>query len=211
MSWIKRPEIPVLIAGIVGFLILFEYHFRIPAVSTVTGYLANWVTVIAGFALGTGLLSLMLLHGRHVARRTPGEWYFSVWWFAMFTSMSAVGLALGMSSTAYSWMFSNILTPLYMTVASTTAFFIVTAAYRAFRARTLDATVLLLTAGFVMLQNAPVGGAISPILPQIGEWISMIPNVGARRALILGTGIAGISLALRTFLGMERSYMGEGG
>jgi hypothetical protein len=208
MSWIKGREIPVLIGAIIGFTILFEYHFKVPAVTTFVNYTTAWMTIIAAFALGVGLISLFLIHGRNISRRTEGEWYFSIWWFTVFIIMSAIGLTLGMASSPYTWMFNNLTVAVWKTVSSTTAFFITTAAFRAFRVRNWEAATLLVVAGLVMMGNAPIGGVISPLFPQIGDWIKMVPNIGARRGLLIGVGVSGVALALRTFLGYERGHLG---
>ena len=208
MSWIKGREIPVALTGLCGFIILSEYYFDISILTTTSSYLTSWVTIILAFALGVGLISIMRSHFRNISSRKSSDWILSVYWFALFIIMSAVGLIYGASSSSYTWMFNNLLVPVWKTVSSTTGFFIIIAAYRAFRVRTWESTVLLFAAAFIMLENAPIGGVIWSTFPVIGSWIKMVPNIGARRGINIGMGVAAVSLGLRTFLGYERGHLG---
>ena len=102
------------------------------------------------------------------------------------------------------------------TMFSLLAFFIASAAYRAFRARTLEATLLLAAALIVMIGNAPVGDLIWNTIMPVGDnlpsaarqWILDNPNLSARRGIILGISLGVISQSIRIILGIERSYLG---
>ena len=100
------------------------------------------------------------------------------------------------------------------------AFFIASAAYRAFRARTFEASLLLVTALIVMIGNVPIGdlfwNTILSGLPwdngvsDTKQWILDNPNLSARRGIILGVSLGAISQSIRILLGIERSYLGGG-
>ena len=98
------------------------------------------------------------------------------------------------------------------------AFFIASAAYRAFRARTLEATLLLIAGILVMFGNVPISNVIwgrltswFPDLPSaVKDWILENPNLASRRAIYLGIGLGSISQGLRIILGIERSHFGGG-
>jgi len=95
-----------------------------------------------------------------------------------------------------------------MTIFSLLAFFIASAAYRAFRLRTLEASVLLIVGTLMLLGRAPIGGAMWSGFPDIATWLMDVPNVAGQRAIMLGVAIGAISLCLRQLLGVERGYMG---
>ena len=101
------------------------------------------------------------------------------------------------------------------------AFYIVSAAYRAFRIRSGEALVLMIAAVIVMLTPLPLGIAITNWIPEhsfwgnfrierIGEWLLMTVNSAALRAIAFGLGIGGLAMSLRIWLSLERgTYFGQ--
>ena len=182
----------------------------------------NWARVVGIFALVIGVGALVKLHFRRITRRSDG-WYYSIVVFAGILVAGAAGIIGGPRGSLYVWIFDNIFAPLDATMFSLLAFFIASAAYRAFRARTLEATVLLAAAIIVMLGRVPIGNFLwqniapqalvskAPFLPEtITEWIMSGPNMAARRGIMMGAALGAISTSLKIILGVERSYFGGG-
>ena len=97
------------------------------------------------------------------------------------------------------------------------AFFIASAAYRAFIARTIESNLLLVAAILVMLGNTSIGSFLTGWLPEslkflhlphIKEFIMRYPNTAGQRAIMIGAGLGIIGSSLRIILGIERSYLG---
>ena len=106
------------------------------------------------------------------------------------------------------WINTNVFNPLARSMYAILGFFIVTASYRAMRAHTLEATLLLLSGFAVMLTNAPIGAIIWSGFPVIGKWILNVPSNAVNRGLLIGVGIGSVLYGIRVILGKERSYLG---
>lgn len=90
------------------------------------------------------------------------------------------------------------------------AFYLVTAAYRAFRLTSIDAGVMMITATIVLLGMAPVGDWITLKLPgylQLSawqDWVLRVPNTAVQRAVGIGATGGGLAAGLRMWLGLGR-------
>lgn len=109
----------------------------------------------------------------------------------------------------FNWIYDHIFFPCNATMFALLAFFIASAAFRAFRMRNLESGLLLGAAILVMLGLVPIGRALSPIFPEIQEWIVDIPNNAGRRAIMMGAALGAIATGLRVILGLERSHLGS--
>lgn len=115
----------------------------------------------------------------------------------------------GPSGRVRTWMYNYVFYPCNATMFSLLAFFIASAAFRAFRARNTEAALLLGAGILVLLGRAPIGALISDYLPEITNWVIDVPNNAGRRAIMMGAALGGIVTGLRIILGMERSHLGS--
>jgi hypothetical protein len=88
-------------------------------------------------------------------------------------------------------------------------FYVCSAAYRSFKLKNLEASLLLGAAVLLMLAQAPVGDAIFPGISKVGEWILTVPNSAGMRGIRLGAGIGAYAASIRVILGLERSWSGS--
>lgn len=117
----------------------------------------------------------------------------------------------GADGRVRTWIFDHVFAPCNATMFALLAFFVASAAFRAFRARNLEAGLLLASAIVVLLARAPIGAAIADWLPDLSQWILDVPSNGSRRAIIMGAAVAAIATSLRVILGLERSHLGGDG
>lgn len=108
------------------------------------------------------------------------------------------------------WVYDHVFSPCNATMFALLAFFIASAAFRAFRARNTEAALLLGAAILVLLGRAPIGSLLHENLPYITNWIIDVPNNAGRRAIIMGAALGAIVTGLRVLLGMERQHVGGG-
>ncbi|OQX92568.1 MAG: hypothetical protein B6D58_02470 [candidate division Zixibacteria bacterium 4484_95] len=106
------------------------------------------------------------------------------------------------------------------TMFSILAFFVASASYRAFRAKSREATILLIAAFIILLGRTPIGDYITFWLPGwlnffhipiLANWIMAIPNLAGQRAIMIGISLGVVSMSLRLILGIERGYIGSEG
>ena len=94
------------------------------------------------------------------------------------------------------------------------AFFVASASYRAFRARNVESTMLLVAAFVLMLGRVLISDWISGWLPEgymlgdLADWVMDFPQTAGQKAIMIGIALGVASSALRVILGLERAYMG---
>ncbi len=216
-----RLQIPLLITFLAG--VFMAVQFFVPHDLGVTAYteLLNWGRIIGAFALVLGIQSLLRTHLEKVRRRRH-DWPYSMVAIVSFVFMVIIGIGFGSDpGSAFDWLFNNVQVPLDATMFALLAFFIASAAFRTFRARSTEATLLLVAAIIVMLGRVPgsllvlfgqtsVGEWLHLTMPDVSEWIMNFPSVAAKRGIIFGVARGSIATALRIMLGIERSHLGGG-
>lgn len=114
----------------------------------------------------------------------------------------------GADGRVRTWIYDHVFAPCNATMFALLAFFVASAAFRAFRARNVEAGLLLGAAIVVLLARAPIGAQLSDWLPDLAQWILDVPSNGSRRAIMMGAAVAAIATSLRVILGLERSHLG---
>lgn len=88
-------------------------------------------------------------------------------------------------------------------------FYIASAAFRAFRIRSMESAIMLTAATLVMLGQIPFGLWISEDLPTIRLWLLQVPSSAAFRAIKIGASVALLSMACRMWLSIESGSFAE--
>jgi len=221
----RRKEIPIALTTLLALVVIFSVFFKVPATDQAASWLQNWTAnVIVNFAVIVGIIMVVKMHKSRIDRRKPGDksWMFSAWLIGLLIVYLLLGIYGVESSRAaaptrdptFRWIYDNVIVSLDSSMYSMLAFFIASAAFRAFKARTKEAAVLLLSAAVLMLYNAPAGSVIfGPLAPQfnaLGEWVLNVPNMAGFRGIVIGAAVGAISLGIRVMTGRERGYLGGG-
>jgi membrane protein implicated in regulation of membrane protease activity len=162
-----------------------------------------------------GVTSLFHQHAVKIRRQEAGWGYSVVLYVAMLVTLAAGALAKGKESldgtmTGFGWVYSFMMVPLQGTMFAILAFFIASAAYRSFRARSREAAVLLVAAVIVMMGRVPLGEYLIPLSGDVSQWILNVLNASVRRAILIGVSLGAIALSFKIIFGVERSYLGGG-
>jgi len=229
-----RRRLPLVLCFVAGVVMLAQYF--VPSLEFLYENALIWGRVIGAFAMLLGMLSLWRVHQSKIQRKTA-NWPYSVITLVALVFMIAAGIltkgkylvpaagAKGLTHVLskifdFDAIFMNIQIPIQATMFSLLAFYIASAAFRAFKARTFEATLLLVAAAIVMLGRVPIGAYI-PTIPlgflhldinvqTLTAWILEVPNTAAKRGIMIGVGLGMVSTCLKIVLGIERTYLGGG-
>lgn len=210
--------------------------------TNIFGGLSN---ILTAMLLLLGVFSLIRVHIVKLAKQQK-DWVFSVVLLVSLFSIAIVGYngwltelrmepaeleRIGQLSPndwptykkAQDFMFDGLLQAMDAAMFSIIAFYILSAAYRAFRIRSVEATILLASALLVMLSLLGLAelywnDAIKSIsggndasfvnnfkLTEIASFIRRSFQVPGLRAIDFGIGIGALAMGLRLWLGLERS------
>jgi len=119
--------------------------------------------------------------------------------------------------TPFDWVFTWVLQPLMTTTFALLAFYVASAAFRAFRAKNLEATLLLVTALIILFRATMFAGVVQVPLPdgsQVGmdriyAFVMSVFNTAGNRAIMIGIALGIASTSLKVLLGIDRSYLGS--
>ncbi len=216
-----KLQVPLAITFLVGLFMAVQFFVPHEAGRDTFTTLLAWGRIVGAFALVLGIHSLLRTHGDKVRRRRR-DWPYSLVTIACFVLMCVIGIGFGHDpGTSFYWVFSHIQVPLDATMFSLLAFFIASAAFRTFRARSVEATLLLAAAVIVMIGRVPssinlvlgqsgLSQWLQERMPDVSEWVMNFPTIAGKRGILLGVALGAIATSLRILLGIERSHLGGG-
>lgn len=203
-----KRQVPLIITFIVGIVMVVQYFIPREPFAGLFDTFNQWFLIISVFALILGLLNLVRLHINKLKKIDKG-WGYSVVLLCGLVATIFTGAVWGIGAgSPFDYIFVNIQQPMGATMFALLAFFIASASFRAFRARNIDATLLLLAAVVVMVGRVPIGNILWNKLPLIADWIMTYPNMAGQRAIMIGIALGTVSYSLRVILGIERTYLG---
>lgn len=194
-----------------GLLIITAFFFTSKPLSQASKTIQSWGVIVSAFALGIAAVNLIQVHVKKIARSKEMDWLYSGALLVALAGMALLGVIKGPANKTYMFWFDALFNPGQATVYAMTGFYIASAAFRAFRIRSIEAAILLVSAAFVMLGNVSVGEAMWKGFPVVGKWLMDVPNLAGQRGMMIGAGIGGIAGGLRVLLGIEKSYLGGSG
>jgi len=207
---------PVVLGFIVGTLMFIQYFTPNKWIEARYNNVLDWKQVVFGITLILGVISLFLYHWRKIEKKDEG-WGYSIVTVAGLLLMIAAAVIFTPEKGPYPWMFDNIQSPMQSTMFALLAFYVASASYRAFRARSLHAALLLTAGVVVMLGRVTIGEMIGfhvgPKYYSIASLSTLIldyPNLAAKRGIMIGVGLGMTATAIKIIVGIERTYLGKG-
>lgn len=219
MSLLRDPKrlITVLIAGVCGLIVLLDFIGGGAAFDLAAALLVEWAAVITALALLLGVLNVA---GSHLARvrQRSADWRYSL---VLLLGMLLVivagiffplpgrgGLMLPgtLAEEPIRAVFRTVYEPLAASLLALLAFFSLSAALRALRRGSREATVIVVVAALVLLAQLPPLAA----LPAVGasvQWLNDFVALAGARGLLLGAAIGAFVAGVRVLLGFDTPYL----
>lgn len=217
-----------------GLFYILEFNLPKGKVNFLSPFLnpvSDAIVVMAAFAILLGVINLSRFHGKAIVKRSEG-WGNSVAFFAAMIGMTVFAFWNNywageasegretLAAAVYQTFFFGLVVPLNATMFSLLAFFITSAAYRAFRVRSAEAVLMMGAAFIVMLGQVPFGMWLTDWLPRTGPlgalrietiagWLMATINSAAYRGMFFGVAVGMLAMSLRIWLSLERGAFFE--
>lgn len=228
-----KSTIPWLIAAVTGCVMIGAYF--VPYTKSWRDEAGIWFEILAAIAFVLGGANLFTQHLQKISARRAG-WGYSAVTLAAFLITFFVGvLKVGVyadkpdhpwsgsyqtEGSAMWWLFYYAYNPLSATMFALLAFYVASAAFRAFRAKNTEASLLLATAFIVLLGQTYAGTWLTQAVPDDYSALTIpgmkaiilgVFNTAGQRAIMIGIALGVAATSLKILLGVDRSYLGSDG
>jgi hypothetical protein len=204
-----RKEVPLIITFLAGTFFIADYFIPHTGFSNIAAMVNGWAIIVIAASYILGVLNIVRINYGRVAKREK-DWILKLILVVCMFFMLGAGIFGGITEgTLFDWFFVNTFTPMQATMFALLAFFIASAAFRAFRVRTVQAALLAITAVLVMIGRVPIGESLWKDFPSFTEWIMNVPQLAGKRAILIGAALGAIATGLKVITGLERTYMGQ--
>ncbi|HEY3329553.1 MAG TPA: hypothetical protein VGK19_05990 [Capsulimonadaceae bacterium] len=216
------------------FFLPTEKGTSVNALTEYQPFVGTLSQVIGAFTVGLGVISLVGMHTRSVVRQRA-QWGYSACLIVAFLVMTVFHLldsyygdhviigqggilrAAITNHDVYNFLFKGGLNSLESAMFALIGFFIISASYRAFRIRSFEASLLMISALVVMLGQVTLGTWLTGGLPTDGpyanfrfenmaQYILLNINTPAQRAVAFGIALGTLATSLRLWLSLERGF-----
>jgi hypothetical protein len=228
-----KRTVPLIICSLTGFILIISWF--LPAAESWGEKVTQWFDIVAAFAFVLGGANLLKIHLQKISNRRIGWGYSAVTLTAFLVTLSAglfkINVNPSMNYPAHSWsgsyldeggmlwwIYEYLFVPLSATLFAMLAFYITSAAFRAFRAKNIEASILLFTAFLILLGRTYAGSLITSGLPESLAFlrfenltiiIMSVFNLAGSRAITIGIALGVVTTSLKLLLAVDRSYLGS--
>jgi hypothetical protein len=168
------------------------------------------VRVIFVMSFGLGIINIFRVYGSLIVRRRKG-----------WPNAAALLIALVVTAVAGLWgnlggneaaerfydkfLYAGLMNNLSSSMFSLLSFYMASAAYRSFRVKSFEAALMMTAALVMMLGQIPLGYFVHPALPASRTWMMAWVSTPAFRGIAFGAMIAGLAMAVRMWLSLEKT------
>jgi len=230
-----QRTIPIAILCLSGTIMVAAYFLSFAQSwgETVT----TWFNILAAVALVLGAGNLIAVNLEKISSQRAG-WGYAAITLGSFAFMLVVGLlkvgavpdpkhpgvafagSYESAASPFGWMYEYVMSPLTATMFAMLAFYVASAAFRAFRAKNVESILLLGTAFIVLLAQTAAGMFLTGWIPEdsafaflrldsIKTGIMNHVQTAGMRAIMIGIALGIVAMSLRLILGIDRSYLSK--
>ena len=202
-----------------GFFYAIVYYISVPGIvdlQAVSDQLLAYITAVLTASFAIGVINLTRVHWINIKRKRA-TWKYSIILLLSLYSMLIFSViaspfaldpnsvviptsVIQFSTPIWEFLYYKVFVNINSTIFSLLAFFIASAAYRAFRARSLESTILLVAGLLVVLGQAPIADLIWPGFSLIRDWILAFPNTAGQRGILIGAALGIIVFSVRRLI-----------
>jgi hypothetical protein len=229
-------SIAVLVAGVAAVVMVLS-KFIVPMESAETT-VAEWFNAAAAIAFVLGGASLLKMNLLTISARGPGWGYAAVTLVAFLVTLGVGLFKVGVPPSAAFpdhrmggtpdaeggalwWIYEYLMSPITGTLFAMLAFYVASAAFRAFRAKNIESILLLGTAFIILLVQIAAGAFLTDWIPQdrwysflraepLKAFITEVLQTAGMRAILIGIALGTAATSLRLILGIDRSALSKG-
>lgn len=201
----------------IGAIVLLSFVWDNEVLRSFRGVLVEWTVIVVAFAMLLGVLNVLRVHAQRIQKR-QGVVYSLILVFT-FLIVFIPGIMpanrvpqdlkrfVGPSGTIVDFCYRYVQRPLQATLFSLMAFFVATAAWRAFRIRSAGSLVMFISAVLVLLGSIYFDiGEQWEFVVEIKDWVLSVPVMAGARGILLGIVLGTVVAGFRLLLGIERPY-----
>jgi hypothetical protein len=228
-----KRTVPLFITGLVGLVLIVA--FFVPPIVEWREDANIWFDILAAIAFILGGGNLLKQNLKKMSDRRPG-WGYAAVTVITFLAMLYVGVfkvnvppaelypdkpwsgTFDIEGGAFWFGYEYAFKPLTSTMFAMLAFYVASAAFRAFRAKNFEAILLLGTAFIILLGRTFAGVWLTAWMPEalsglkidnLTVTIMKVFNTAGTRAIMIGIALGIVSTSLKALLGVDRSYLGK--
>jgi hypothetical protein len=205
------------IAVSAGLITLLSFVLDSQPLALLRGVFVEWTVILVAFAILLGVVNVLRVHAKRIQDR-QGTLY-SIVLIMAFLAVFVPGIMPADAVPAYlspyvgpqgaivDFIFRYVQRPLQATLFSLLAFFAATAAWRAFRTRSVASLVMFIACILVLLGSIRLNvGEGWKLVVETRNWVMNVPVLAGARGILLGIALGTIVAGVRLLTGIERPY-----
>jgi len=198
------------IAILSGLVVLVGYFVQIPILVELRSLFLDWAVILAAFMVFIGVLNISIVNISHFTSGKKDGFFGLMLIISMFVTL-ALGLILKPGHPIMNFIFNSIQLPVELSLMAVLSITFLIAAIHLLRRKPGWVSItFLVTALLILVGTAPspfgefplLGGFLKPFIAQV------LAASGAR-GIILGVGLAALTMGLRILFGADRPYGGK--